>query len=171
MLTRAADVENSEPASSTHFLRPDREYRLGRMSYSSVNAATGKSTKAKAHLLDFQLKNGAVPKEGLFTISTGKWTQEMAVSSSFDLETRVSASVGGEWLNATSNEELTSAFPQTDNPASPTNLDPYSLKINSAKPLTRLQPDGTPGEHLEKDTDHFLHDGNTIQSIRNLHFT
>ena len=64
---------------TSHYLRPSRNYRLGRMSYATVDSKTGKSLTTKARLLDFQVKVGAVPKDGLWTISTGEWTTEMAV--------------------------------------------------------------------------------------------
>ncbi|KAM0754404.1 hypothetical protein T439DRAFT_321441 [Meredithblackwellia eburnea MCA 4105] len=131
------DVENEYPAPTSHYLRPGRRYKLGRLPYATTNQATGKTLKNKPRLLDFALKNGAVSKDGQWIITTGDWTDEQA----------------------------------TDNPASSTNLDPYTLRITSPKQLHVQHLDSLNGvlgdsEPLMPDQTHELRDGDVVTFLK-----
>lgn len=44
-----------------------------------MDPKTGKSLTSKPRLQDFSLKVGAIPKDGLWTMSTGSWANKDAV--------------------------------------------------------------------------------------------
>ncbi|KAL8286856.1 hypothetical protein RQP46_003862 [Phenoliferia psychrophenolica] len=72
------DNEGEYPAATSHYLRPSRDYKLGAVSYTRVGT-DGKSLTNRQRLQDFELKLPSIPKDGLWVISTGEWTDEMAV--------------------------------------------------------------------------------------------
>ena len=63
------DDANDVPPETSHYLRPDRLYRAGRLG-------------VQANSNDFRIKTNAIPKNGLFDISTGAWDEEMVVRQS-----------------------------------------------------------------------------------------
>lgn len=60
------DEANEVPAETSHYLRPDRLYRAGRLG-------------VQANSNDFRIKTNTISKAGLWDISTGAWNEEMVV--------------------------------------------------------------------------------------------
>ncbi|KAK4699604.1 hypothetical protein P7C70_g6657, partial [Phenoliferia sp. Uapishka_3] len=147
--------EEGYPSISSHYLRPSRAYKLGRLSYSSTDS-NGKTLKSKPHLLDFQLKTNAVPKDGAWTITTGDWTEANAVS-----HLGFGGVVGGAEVGA------------TDSPNSATNLDPYSLTITATKALARRKvgQDDSQKEELDANIPHELRDGDVVRFLKEGQFS
>lgn len=50
---------------SSHYLRPSRFYRLGRLAYTTASGA-----KTRPRVLDFHLKSTIVSKEGAWDVQT-----------------------------------------------------------------------------------------------------
>jgi len=66
------------PYESSHYLRPNRSYRLGRMAYTSQPAKPGAAGIAiKPKMVDFAVKTTAVSKDGAWDLRCegGDWDE------------------------------------------------------------------------------------------------
>lgn len=68
LLAVRADEEHALPTETSHYLRPCRSYRLGRMAYTTTATQQKKGLPIKPRLLDFRLKTTQISKEGAWEL-------------------------------------------------------------------------------------------------------